>query len=796
MILASTPSNAGHPPEAPREHAETVDADFESAPMEGVSGPVTASSEDPGWADRPDTLLPAAPAEPQSRTEQLEASGVDADFVARLLDGLSVAPSAVSEGMDRLPPRPESEVASAPGDWTPVAAESPARTQTEFERVPRADLSTARAISPEAADIDGEDAATPRQSGTSSVDSSDPPRSDPLAIAFPASGTSEKVSPPWEQPVEPKLPDLSSRTEASHPAEAPDADPSESTDFPTPDRAEAAAPIRDELENALLAGLADEPASAPEGSQGTRTSDASSAAELSPDAPTETPAADPDPAFDFEQALLEGLPDGPPASFDDADPPDLPNATAALPEASPAATEPGAAALPDSDDFASELLEGLANSPEVSSGDPAPQDLPATPQSGGDSFQSFPVEPPRFPDQLPDPEPDAVSTHGFHAQVDHKPVAALAFATDPDTERALREGLLRYERPSSGLDEPQVWPGGIRAAISALAGGHSSGLVIVDLDGIPFPVGAIHELAEVCEPGTAVIALGSEDTARVSREMLLAGVSDYLVKPVTAASVRKAAQRATGAEDASPVRGCVAGFAGTGGSGATTLAAATALHAAAEGRYVSVLDLNRRVSAMGLLLDVEPAPGLDQLFEVADLSSPDSKLLDGVRTERSERISVYAYRLGTSLPPVPSMPALDWLLGQLRRRSQLVLVDGLDDTEARFDLPGELDVRVLVVEPTPAGCARAARMAALLGGRTPMILVQNHTRKFGLDAGTKLLTEAGLESSPDAAIPFDASLPELASRGWPGERLPRALRKPVATLAEGMFARAFDAAGA
>ena len=727
---------------------------------------------------------------------------VDADLERALMEGLTdheTAPSADSGSIDFL------EV--TPGDVEPGGSFAPRRKRAEgedFETAPldgRSDVLRVSSDDPDTGDL------SPDSNSSEWAEVSDPGPGTEIDTDFETvllQGLSielETLRAPLNDPrplVNSGLPDPDpghSAEEAApgvpDEAEPTDADPPEVTELPASDRAETAVPIHDELESALLAGLAAEPASAPERSDDPGTSYGSLAAESSPDAGDETP--DPNPVFDFEDALLEGLPDGPPVSFDEADPPDLPEAAAPMPAASPA---PSDAALPDSDDFASELLDGLSDSPEVSSGDPEPPDLPAVPNAGDASFQSSPVEPPRFPDELPDPELDTAYTDGDREDADHRPATALAFATDPETERALREGLLRYESPSSGLDEPQVWPGGIRAAISALADGHSSVLIIVDLDGIPFPVGAIHELAEVCEPGTAVIALGSENTARVSREMLLAGVSDYLVKPVTAEAVREAALRATGAGDASPARGCVAGFAGTGGSGATTLAAATALHAAAEGRYVSVLDLNRRVSAMGLLLDIEPAPGLDQLFEVADRSSPDSKLLDGVRTERSERISVYAYRLGTSLPPVPSMAALDWLLGQLRRRSQLVLVDGLEDPETRFNRLGELDLRVLVVEPTPAGCARAARMAGLLEGRTPMLLVQNHTRKFGLDAGTTLLTETGVKTPPDAAVPFDASLPELASRGWPGERLPRGLRKPVAALGGRIFARAFDAAPA
>ncbi len=730
MTLALTPSDAGYPADASREHAETVDADFQSALMEDLSGPVTARSEDLGWSDLPDTSPPTSPSELQSRADEPEAPDIDTDFVAMLLDGLSDAPSVNSQETDRPPPRYEHEFASAPRD--------------------------------------------------------------PLAAAPPTSEASEEISPSWQQPVEPHLPDLSSDIEVLDPAEVLIAEAPEPPQFPSPDPVETAGPIDDELESTLLAGLANEPALAPEGSGDPGTSDAPLLAEASPDTAIETPAADSVPVLDFEQTLLEGLPDGPSAPFDDADQPASPEEPAAVPDASPATSSPNATDLLDTEDFASELLEGLSDSPGVSSGDPEPSDLPAVPESVDASFDSYSVEHSQSPDDRADSVLDTASNSGLQGDADHGPAAALAFATDPETERALREGLLRYGGSSSGLDEAQVWPGGIRAAISTLAGGHSSGLVIVDLDGVRFPVGAIHELAEVCEPGTAVIALGSKDTARVNREMLLAGVSDYLVKPVTAETVLQAALRASGADEASAARGCVAGFSGTGGSGATTLAAATALHAAGQGRYVSILDLNRSVSAMGLLLDVEPAPGLDQLFDAAGRSPPDPKLLDGVRTERSERISVYAYRLGSSLPPVPSMRALVWLLDQLRRRSQLVLVDGLDDPETGFDLSGEMNLRILVVEPTPAGCVRAVRTIGLLSGSAPILLVQNHTRKFDLEAGTSLLMEAGVESPPDIAVPFDASLPELASRGWPGERLPRALRKPVTALAEGIFAQAFD----
>lgn len=464
---------------------------------------------------------------------------------------------------------------------------------------------------------------------------------------------------------------------------------------------------------------------------------------------------------DFESALLQGL-------STDPDPPASPDSPAL---SSDAVSESDDSVAATAFDFENSLLEGLSGDPSAS------------------SDANLPEAPPSFAGALPDdfsngPRESSGNTEPADLPAVPGPAAALAFALDPETEDALREGLLHFEGPTPECDDPQVWPGGILAAVTALSEGHSSRLVIVDIDGIPYPAGAIHELAEVCEIGTVVIAVGSDDSARVNREILLAGVSDYLVKPVTAAEVREAAALATASDRNFPTGGHVAGFAGTGGSGTTTVAAATALHAAAQGRYVSVLDLNRTVPAMALLLDVEPSAGLDQLFDVAGRMPPDAQMLDGVRAERSDRISLYAYRLGSSPPPAPPMPALDWLLGQLRHRSQLVLVDGLDDPEVHFSLLAEVDARVLVVEPTAAGAVRAARILDLLGGGAPPLLVQNHTRAFKPQAGTRLLLDAGVETPPDVVIPFEPTLPEIADRGWPRGRMPRRLRKPIASLAD------------
>ena len=166
-----------------------------------------------------------------------------------------------------------------------------------------------------------------------------------------------------------------------------------------------------------------------------------------------------------------------------------------------------------------------------------------------------------------------------------------------------------------------------------------------------------------------------------------AGVTDYLAKPLTAEAVRAVAARATPDSTDGHPGGCVAGFIGCGGSGATTLMTAAALQAAARGCYVSVLDLNRSVAAAALSLGVEPAAGLDQLLETAVRATLDSEMVEGVSARRSDRIELYAHRWSPTPPPAPSPTAVDSPLAALRLRSHLVLVDGLDEPGLRFSPP-------------------------------------------------------------------------------------------------------------
>src|SRR5207248_11578655 len=95
------------------------------------------------------------------------------------------------------------------------------------------------------------------------------------------------------------------------------------------------------------------------------------------------------------------------------------------------------------------------------------------------------------------------------------------------------------------------------------------------------PASQIHDLAELCEPGVMVIAIGDRNDVALYRDLVRAGVSEYIVKPVTAQLLVKALIGVPASEEASPISRklgkLVAVVGSRGGVGATTLAIHLAL---------------------------------------------------------------------------------------------------------------------------------------------------------------------------------------------------------------------------
>src|SRR6516164_3666380 len=92
----------------------------------------------------------------------------------------------------------------------------------------------------------------------------------------------------------------------------------------------------------------------------------------------------------------------------------------------------------------------------------------------------------------------------------------MAFV-DGETERVLQEC-------SALLGRCVIMRGGIANAIEFLSEQRSPHLLIVDISGIDLPLSQIQMLAEVCEPGTNVVALGDQNDVGLYRDLLDSGI--------------------------------------------------------------------------------------------------------------------------------------------------------------------------------------------------------------------------------------------------------------------------------
>ena len=366
---------------------------------------------------------------------------------------------------------------------------------------------------------------------------------------------------------------------------------------------------------------------------------------------------------------------------------------------------------------------------------------------------------------------------------------AQAFATDADTERALRAGLTGREA--------KVQRGRLKDALRTLTAEPSAHLVFVDLDGVKDPAAAVREVAAVCALGTILIAIGSTDTAHVNRALLREGIADYLVKPITATTVRDACSVALDDAAERTYAGRLIAFAGSAGCGAATMVNALARGVVSGGRTALVVDLNPLATTLSSLLGAEPAGDLPALLaEIApsEPADPDEaeaieatispEQLDTVCAPADDGLSLVAFPKRGALPEALSPAVVNTLLEHLANRAHTVFVTGALDPEARSEILNRADARVILYEPTLTSISTAVHCLALLGTEFPAILVQCHprVRKSTLSPAQIRFALAGRRA--DIVVPFEPALHSAATGGKRARSVRKAYREAIRQLAE------------
>jgi pilus assembly protein CpaE len=336
----------------------------------------------------------------------------------------------------------------------------------------------------------------------------------------------------------------------------------------------------------------------------------------------------------------------------------------------------------------------------------------------------------------------------------------LAFVADADTEKVLQECLSQL-----GLAHGPIMRGGIAKAIEALGLQRSPSILIVDISGVDLPVSHVHDLAEVCEPGVTVIAIGNRNEVGLYRDLLRAGVTDYIVKPLNTQLLSKALTARTFAGAPSPIHqklGTMVAFVGArGGVGTTTLAVNLAWYLAnQQSRRVALVDLDLQHGDCALALDTKATSGLREAL--VNPARIDNTLLERVMTPVGERLYVLSSEEPLRDDVRFSADAVDTLLSALREQFHYVIVDVPRTASAANRRALDMaDFRIMVADQTLRSVRDTMRLRAALGDGDSThrnILVVNRHGEGGRRAVTLKEMEHVLELRPKTVIPFQPAL--------------------------------------
>ena len=346
----------------------------------------------------------------------------------------------------------------------------------------------------------------------------------------------------------------------------------------------------------------------------------------------------------------------------------------------------------------------------------------------------------------------------------------IAFVCDETTAEAVRPIATEL-----GWAPEKVNKGGLRNAVQTLSVSSSPHVLFVDLSESGDPLNDINALAEVCEPGTVVIAAGQVNDVRLYRDLIASGIQDYLLKPLNPDVLREAFATAQALLNAPKVieigeerPHCSVAVIGTrGGCGASTLSTSLAwLASEKSGRTTALLDLDVHFGTAALALDLEPGRGLTDAIE--NPSRIDGLFIERAMVKATDRLSILSAEAPINAPIISDGAAFYQLQEEMRNAFECTITDLPRSMLINHPhLVSDVQAVVVVAELTLAAARDTIRILSWLKSNTPQIpvfVVGNKVHGGSLLEISRKDFEGSIERKVDFAIAFDQKLAAQAAK--------------------------------
>lgn len=363
--------------------------------------------------------------------------------------------------------------------------------------------------------------------------------------------------------------------------------------------------------------------------------------------------------------------------------------------------------------------------------------------------------------------------------------------------------VLRTVAAEMGWPPEKCGKGGLRHAVQSLSITSSPNILMVDLSESGDPLTDINALAEVCEPGTVVIAVGQVNDVKLYRDLLASGIHDYLLKPLTHGALRETLIQAQAIfsaprhpdADGGKSHGSIAVVGTRGGSGASTVATSLAwLFSTEQQRTTALLDLDIHFGTGALVLDLEPGRGLTDAIE--NPSRIDGLFIERAMIRANDNLSILSAEAPMNMPLMTDGTAFLQLEEELRSSFAVTVIDLPRPMLINFpQLLNDVKIVVVVTELTLAAARDAIRLLSWLKNHVSLaqsIVVANKVQSTQIEISRGDF-EASIERKIDFILPFELKSATQAARL--GQTLAQANRGTAAGLALRDLASHLDAIG-
>jgi pilus assembly protein CpaE len=383
--------------------------------------------------------------------------------------------------------------------------------------------------------------------------------------------------------------------------------------------------------------------------------------------------------------------------------------------------------------------------------------------------------------------------------------AATAVSAPPSAARKPdREGIIAILQDQPTLDRVQgsirelqlddelILEPTLEAALRRIREGAAPRILILDLSESTAPIAELSAARSVGGADLKVLAFGTVNDVSLFRDLLAAGATDYLVKPLSREALALGLEKQSTATAGGPGSGLgqIIAFIGSrGGVGTTTAAVGCAwLLADKRKENTALVDLDLHFGTVALNLDADPGTGLCEALEQP--SRIDALFVDRAMVKASDTLRILASEAAAGETLMIDAAAIDVLLYELRRKFTWIVIDlprWVTPTQ-RLVLAAASRV-VIVCERSLAGLRDTIRLQTLLREHAPQAQV------LMVDAGAsserapvgKSEFEKAVGKSLDVTLSHDAKSAAAATNA--GQPLPLAApRSPVVREIEQLIA--------